>query len=57
MSKQWLVFSAIALALATGPAAAQTPPPVPGGEGRRIEGRSVVVCQFENSHPQSNSGS
>ncbi len=31
MSKQWIVFSAIALALATGPAAAQTPPPVPGG--------------------------
>jgi len=40
-------------AVTEGPA----PPPVPGGEGRRIEGRSVVVCQFENSHPQPNSGS
>ncbi len=31
MNKQWIVFSAIALALAAGPAAAQIPPPAPGG--------------------------
>ena len=27
-------------------------PPVPGGEGRQIEGRSVVVCLIANSHSQ-----
>jgi hypothetical protein len=40
-------------AVTEGPA----PPPVPGGEGRRIDGRSVAACLFANSHPQPNSGS
>ena len=40
-------------AVAEGP----LPPSVPGGEGRRIDGRSVVACLFANSHAQPGSGS
>jgi glycogen operon protein len=40
-------------ALTEGPA----PLPVPGGGERPIDGRSVVVCLFENSHAQPGPGS
>ena len=43
--------------LDTAVADGSTPSPVPAGEGRQVDGRSVVVCLFENSDSQPGAGS
>ncbi len=50
MSKKWIVFSAIALALAAGPAAAQTPPPAPGGAFEQLSpgNQKIARAIFES---------
>jgi len=50
MSKQWIVFSAIALALAAGPAAAQIPPPAPGGAFEQLSpgNQKIARAIFES---------
>ena len=50
MSKKWIVFSAIALALAAGPAAAQIPPPSPGGAFEQLSpgNQKIARAIFES---------
>ena len=50
MNTKWIVFSAIALVLAAGPAAAQTPPPAPGGAFEQLSpgNQKIARAIFES---------